>query len=58
MSVLKTFPRALPILCHGFADHLDWPEVADAGAFHALPLPFSVPELRQSMVCLGSKTGL
>ena len=56
-SVLKTFPRALPILCHGFADHLDWPEVADAGAFHSIPLPFSVAELRQSLGFVwGAKT--
>lgn len=48
-SVLKTFPLAFPILCHGFADHFDWPEVADAGAFHSIPIPFSVAELRQSL---------
>jgi DNA-binding NtrC family response regulator len=48
-SVLKTFPRAFPILCHGFADHIDWPEMADAGAFHSIPVPFSVAELRQSL---------
>ncbi len=48
-SVLKTFPRAFPILCHGFADHIDWPEVADAGAFHSIPVPFSEAELRQSL---------
>ena len=48
-SVLKTFPQAFPILCHGFADHFDWPEVADAGAFHSIPVPFSVAELRQSL---------
>jgi len=32
--VLNTFPGAFPILCHGFADHIDWPRMANAGAFH------------------------
>lgn len=48
-SVLNAFPRAFPILCHGFADHIDWPGMADAGAFHSIPIPFSVAELRQSL---------
>ena len=48
-SVLKNFPLAFPILCHGFADHIDWPEMADAGVFHSIPVPFSVAELRQSL---------
>ena len=48
-SVLNAFPLAFPIICHGFADHLDWPEAADAGAFHSLLVPFSVAELRQSL---------
>jgi hypothetical protein len=37
-SVLNAFPGAFPILCHGFADNIDWPEVADAGASHSIPL--------------------
>lgn len=48
-SVLNAFPRAFPILCHGFAEHVDWPRAADAGAFHSIPVPFSVAELRQSL---------
>jgi len=57
-SVLKTFPRAFPILCDGFADYTDWPEVADAGAFHSIPVPFSVAELRQSLGFVwGAKQG-
>ncbi len=48
-STLNAFPRALPILCHGFADNIDWPQMADAGAFHSIPVPFSVTELRQSL---------
>lgn len=47
--VLSAFPEALPILCHGFADHIDWPRAADAGAFHSIPVPFSIAELRQSL---------
>lgn len=48
-SVLSAFPGAPAILCHGFADHIDWPKAADAGAFHSLPVPFSIAELRQSL---------
>jgi hypothetical protein len=48
-AVLNAFPMAFPILCHGFADHIDWPRAADAGAFHAIPVPFSIAELRQSL---------
>ncbi len=48
-SILNAFPEAFPILCYGFADHIDWPRMADAGAFHSIPLPFSVAELRQSL---------
>ena len=48
-SVLNAFPGAFPILCHGFADNIDWPKVADAGAFHSIPVPFGAAELRQSM---------
>ena len=47
--ILNAFPRAFPILCHGFADNIDWPKMADAGAFHSLPMPFSVAEVRQSL---------
>lgn len=48
-AVLNAFPKAFPILCHGFADSIDWPEMADAGAFHSIPMPFSVAEVRQSL---------
>jgi len=48
-SVVNAFPGAFPILCHGFADRIDWPKMADAGAFHSVPVPFSVAELRQSL---------
>ncbi len=48
-SVMRAFPSAFPILCHGFADHIDWPRAADAGAFHSIPVPFNIAELRQSL---------
>ena len=48
-SVLNAFPGACPILCHGFADHIDWPAAADAGAYHSIPMPFTAAELRQSL---------
>jgi hypothetical protein len=48
-AVIDALPAAFPILCHGFADHLDWPRAADAGAFHSIHVPFSIAELRQSL---------
>lgn len=48
-SVLDAAPTALPIACHRFSDVIDWPELADAGAFHALSSPFNERELRQSL---------
>jgi len=48
-AVQEAAPRALLILCHGFADSIDWPQVAEAGAFHSLLLPFAGHEIRQSL---------
>jgi len=48
-AVLEAAPRALPILCHTFAETLDWPRAAHAGAFHSLLLPFDAREVRQSL---------
>ena len=48
-AVLRAAPTSLPILCHGFADAIDWPELADAGVFHSLLLPFDMGEVRQSL---------
>jgi len=48
-SVLYAAPTALPIACHRFSDAIDWPELANAGAFHALSSPFNERELRQSL---------
>lgn len=47
--VLRAAPGALPILCHGFAENVDWPRLVDAGAFHSLPMPFSATEVRQTL---------
>jgi hypothetical protein len=48
-AVLEAAPNALPILCHGFADAVDWPQLAEAGAFHSLRLPLDIREVRQSL---------
>lgn len=48
-SVLAAAPAALPIVCHRFSEEIGWPELAEAGAFHALPLPLEESELRQSL---------
>lgn len=47
--VLKAASRALPIVCHRFSDRICWPELAAAGAYHALPLPLDPGEVRQSL---------
>ncbi len=47
--VQDSAPGALPILCHGFAETIDWPLVAEAGAFHSLLLPFALGEVRRSL---------
>ena len=48
-SILDAAPRTLPILCHRFAEAIDWPQVAEAGAFHSLQLPLNQREVRQSL---------
>ncbi len=48
-AVLEAAPKALPILCHGFGERINWPQEAEAGAFHSLLLHFSVHEVRQSL---------
>lgn len=48
-AIVDAAPRALPILCHGFRERIDWPQAARAGAFHSLHLPFCVQEIRQSL---------
>lgn len=57
-SVLKAAPQALPVLCHGFAERIHWPQVAEAGAFHSLLLPFRESEFRHTLGFIsGAKKG-
>jgi hypothetical protein len=48
-GVLDAAPRALPILCHAFSEAIDWPQVAEAGAFYSLLLPFAMDEVRRTL---------
>jgi hypothetical protein len=48
-AVREAAPEALPIVCHGFAERVDWPQLAEAGAFHLLRMPFDLSEVRQSL---------
>lgn len=47
--ILNTAPGTLPILCHRFAETIDWPKVAEAGVFHSLHWPLNQGEVRQSL---------
>ncbi|MDP8990416.1 MAG: hypothetical protein M3N41_10105 [Acidobacteriota bacterium] len=47
--ILNTAPRTLPILCHRFAETIDWPKAAEAGVFHSLHWPLNQGEVRQSL---------
>jgi len=53
LETIRLLGRALPemplIPCHGFSDPFYWPELCDAGAFHALWLPLRENEVRQSL---------
>jgi DNA-binding NtrC family response regulator len=48
-SVLQVDSKALPIVCHGFSDRINWPQLAGAGAYHSLWLPLDPGEVRQSL---------
>jgi DNA-binding NtrC family response regulator len=48
-SVLGSAPRALPVLCAGFAESIPWPELAEAGAFHVLRRPIKESEARHTL---------
>ena len=48
-SLRVLHPQVLLIPCVRFSEVVDWPELADAGAFHALSMPFSAAEVRQSL---------
>lgn len=47
--VLNAAPAASAVVCHGFAEMLSWPEMANAGAFLPLALPFHSDEVRQTL---------
>lgn len=42
-------PEARCIVCHGFREDIDWPSLANWGAFHSLPLPLDPAEVRQAL---------
>ena len=42
-------PGVRLVACHGFQEPIDWPELCDAGAFHALWLPLKENEVRRSL---------
>jgi DNA-binding NtrC family response regulator len=42
-------PQAQLIPCFRFSEVVNWPELAEAGAFHALALPLHPSEVRQSL---------
>jgi DNA-binding NtrC family response regulator len=42
-------PEADVVACHGFSESIDWVELSNAGAFHALQLPLKESEVRQSL---------
>lgn len=46
--------EALLIPCLRFSDSANWPDLAEAGAFHAISLPFSPGEVRQSLAFVWS----
>lgn len=45
----QTLPDSRVIACHGFTETLDWGEFCDLGVFHAIRLPMSEAEVRQSL---------
>ena len=48
-AVRDSAPSARCIPCHRFSDRVNWPDLAEAGAFHALALPLKLNEVRQSL---------
>lgn len=50
VDALRTEARqALPVVCHACSEEIDWPALAEAGAFHTLLLPFHLGEVKQSL---------
>ena len=48
-TVLRSAPRALPVVCAGFAESIPWPELAEAGAFHVIRRPIKESEARHTL---------
>ena len=48
-AVSEALPKTLPILCHKASENIQWTQLADAGAFHALLLPLRASEVRQTL---------
>jgi hypothetical protein len=42
-------PKVRLVACHSFTESIDWPELCDAGAFHALWLPLKEDEVRRTL---------
>jgi len=55
-AVLDVAPHTLPIICSRFADVIDWPRAAEAGAFHLLHLPLDLGEVRQSLEFVSARS--
>jgi hypothetical protein len=53
MEAIQQIRQALPqshiVTCLGFSEPIDWQQLSDAGAFHALWLPLKENEVRQSL---------
>jgi hypothetical protein len=47
-DILEVAPQVFPIACHG-NEIIPWPDMADAGAFHAVHVPIDAGEARQSL---------
>jgi DNA-binding NtrC family response regulator len=48
-SIQNAAPSAKLIACRRFSDNILWTQLAGAGAFHDLHMPFDLLELRQAM---------
>ena len=53
LETIRALRLALPklrlVACHSFTESIDWPELCDAGAFHALWLPLKEDEVRRTL---------
>lgn len=49
MKLKLALPQVRLVACHAFPESIDWPELCDAGAFHALWLPLKENEVRRTL---------